>query len=123
MPVLIIHQTDKDVLDVLNLIFKIEGFEVHPFNGYPVGLASYIHYVKADLVVLDYYMNGTECKSLLNEIRAAGEDLPVIVAGCSSSIQKFSTDYGFTDYIEMPFEVAYFYEKVVSCLAHKALHH
>lgn len=109
METIIIQDTDKDVLDVLTAALELEHFKVFSVMSDEPGLLSMIGKVRPHVVMLDYRLEGEDCKRICREIKNRYPHLPVVAMSCNSNINEVYDRHGFDDYIEKPFDLDHLY--------------
>ena len=105
METIVIQDTDQDVLEVLYAALEIEGFNVYALPGYEPDYLQVIDKARPHVVMLDFRLNGEECKALCREIKARYPHLPVVAMSCNSNINEVYDRHGFDDYLEKPFDL------------------
>lgn len=119
MAVVFLQQTDLEILRVMSLVLRLEGYDVLTSHGFPDDLAGKIASSNADLVLLDHALDGRDCLAVLRSIRGAGLELPVLVSGCLTNVPAFCKKHGFDGCLEMPFDLGVFYDTIVDALRTK----
>lgn len=99
---ILLVEDDKDLIEMYETKFKMEGFEIHKaVNG--AEALELVQSVKPDIVMLDIVMPEVDGFQVLRSLKAdpASKDLPVILLtnlGQEGDIQK-GIDLGATDYL------------------------
>jgi len=110
METIIIQDTEKDVLDVLTAALELEHFKVFSVMDYKTDIIRMIGRIRPHVVILDYRLEGEECKRICREIKKRYPHLPVVAMSCNSNINEVYDRHGFDDYIEKPFDLDHLYE-------------
>ncbi|WP_321798173.1 response regulator [Caballeronia sp. J97] len=101
----LIVDDDPTVRDLLRHFFNAQGIDVSVLHD-GAGLRRRLELERPSLVVLDIMMPDTDGLRALRDLRAAGEDIPVIfVTGFDSVPQKIAgLQSGADDYLAKPFD-------------------
>lgn len=101
----LIVDDDPAVRDLLRRFFHAQGIDVSVLHD-GGGLRRRLELERPSLVVLDIMMPDTDGLRALRDLRAAGEDIPVIfVTACDSVAQKIAgLQSGADDYLAKPFD-------------------
>ena len=102
----LIVDDDPAVRDLLRRFFNAQGIDVSVLHD-GGGLRRRLTLERPSIVVLDIMMPDIDGLRALRDLRAAGEDIPVIfVTGCDSVPQKIAgLQSGADDYLAKPFEL------------------
>jgi len=116
---ILIIEDDPDILEILNIIFKEEGYEV--FLSEDGSRVSAINEIKPDLVLLDIRLqnsghNGLNICSRLKSDPNTNK-LPVILLSAEADLPAMSRAYGADAYISKPFDIEYLSSKVHDLIA------
>lgn len=106
----VIQDCDEILLEILTIALDMEEITAYKTTDYDSQVLELIEQVKPDLVMLDYKLDGEECIKLFDQIRKIYPYLPVIAVSCNLQINFLYRIYGFTDYLEKPFELDKFYK-------------
>jgi len=104
---ILIIDDDEDILEILNIVFQGDGFEVIASNTGEA--AEQLDLIHPDLVLLDVRIIGYQKRG--NEIcadirkRYPADKLPVILISAESDIISLAGSCGATGYIKKPFDV------------------
>ena len=104
---ILIIDDDEDILEILNIVFQGEGFEVIVSNTGET--ARHLDVIHPDLVLLDVRIAGYEKRG--NEICAEikkqhpFQTIPVILVSAESDIDRLASGCGANGYIKKPFDV------------------
>ena len=101
----LIVDDDPAVRDLLRRFFNAQGIDVSVLHD-GAGLRRRLELERPSIVVLDIMMPDTDGLRALRDLRAAGEDIPVIfVTGCDSVAQTIAgLQSGADDYLAKPFD-------------------
>ncbi|SAL53359.1 osmolarity response regulator [Caballeronia cordobensis] len=101
----LIVDDDSAVRDLLRRFFNARGIAVSVLHD-GAGLRRRLELERPSIVVLDIMMPDTDGLRALRDLRAAGEDIPVIfVTGCDSVAQTIAgLQSGADDYLAKPFD-------------------
>src|SRR5689334_2447438 len=102
---IVIADDDNDILEVINLILNVKGYDVQTEKN-----AENLLHMKEnlpDLLLLDIWMSGVDGRDICRQLKNRSEtrDLPVIMLSANIDIQKMSMDCGATDYLAKPFDI------------------
>lgn len=109
METIVIHETDRDVLDILYTALELEGFRVYALPEADPGFLEVIEKARPHVVILDYRLSGENCKKFCREIKARYPHLPVVAMSCNNNIHEVYDQHGFDDYIPKPFDLDLLY--------------
>jgi DNA-binding response OmpR family regulator len=109
METIIVQETDEDMLYILTIALKEEGFHVYPLQHCDDDFLDMIETTRPHVVMLDYKLRGEEALRVLRQIKAKYPYLPVIASSCNSNIQEAYDKAGFDDYIPKPFDLDLLY--------------
>ena len=96
---------DPDILEVINLILNVKGYDVKTENN-----GENLLQMKEDLpdlLLLDIWMSGIDGRDICKQLKSRKEtkDLPVIMLSANIDIKKMTDDCGATDYLAKPFDI------------------
>ena len=102
---ILIADDDADILEVVNLILDVKGYDVQTEKN-----GENILKMKdnlPDLLLLDIWMSGVDGRDICRQLREKQETkhLPVIMLSANIDIKKMSDDCGATDYLAKPFDI------------------
>jgi len=113
---LLIIEDDADILSILDLIFKQEGY--HVILSESGAEAEEIPVIKPDLVLLDLRLTsyGREGETICAKIKsqAATRHIPVILLSAEMDIREICEECGANDYLSKPFDIEQLSQKVKS---------
>jgi two-component system response regulator VicR len=111
---ILIIDDDEDILDILNIIFQDEGYEVIISNT--AHAADYIHQINPDVMLLDIRLAGSEktgaeiCRDIKNAYPA--EHFPVILVSAEANISLIASYCGADAFVSKPFDIFKLIKKV-----------
>jgi two-component system response regulator VicR len=104
---ILIIDDDEDILEIMNIIFRDEGFDVVVSNT--GAAAEHLEVIHPDLVLLDVRITGYEKRGneICAEIRKqySQDKLPVILVSAEADIETLAAGCGANGYIKKPFGV------------------
>jgi CheY-like chemotaxis protein len=117
MKKIFIADDDPDILEILSLMLKTAGYEIHASSN-----ANDIFTYKnnlPDLILLDIWMSGIDgretCRRLKeNEIT---KNIPVIFLSGNAGINEITKEYQARDFIAKPFEMDHLLNKIHDILS------
>lgn len=104
---ILIIDDDEDILDILHIVFKEDGFNVVISNtGEAV---DQIHLINPDLILLDVRIEGSAKRGdeICAEIKAqsAFKNLPVVLVSAETDLAMLANECGADFYIKKPFDI------------------
>jgi two-component system response regulator VicR len=104
---ILIIDDEEDILEILNIIFQGEGFDVVASNTGTT--AEHLEIIHPDLVLLDvrivgYEKRGNEICSEIRKLHPA-DKLPVILLSAETDIDALAASCGANCFIKKPFDV------------------
>lgn len=117
----LIVDDDPAVRDLLRRFLNARGIDVSVLHD-GAGLRRRLELERPSIVVLDIMMPDTDGLRALRDLRAAGEDIPVIfVTGCDSVAQKIAgLQSGADDYLSKPFDPGELLARIEAVLRRRA---
>ena len=115
---ILIIDDDPDVITVLQILLKKNGYEVATASREGEAYQQISNF-RPDLVIMDVLLSGVDgrqvCKSIKNN--ASWKHIPVIMFSAHPGAQKNMKDFGADDFIPKPFEGNKLLERVETQLA------
>ena len=105
MDKIVIHETDRSVLDVLKITLTEAGFDVYATDHLSADFLDIIAKKHPHLVVLDYKLSGQEAIQVCQQTKKRFPQLPIIALSCNYNIDQHYRQHGFNDYIRKPFDI------------------
>ena len=111
---ILVIDDDEDILEILNIIFQDEGFDVVVSNTGEA--AEHLELIHPDLILLDVRIEGYQKRGneICAEIRKQypPEKIPVILLSAETDIDTLAAGCGANDYIKKPFDIGQLAETV-----------
>lgn len=104
MPTILVADDDEKLLKMMRRTLIYEGFQVYTATNGREALAQ-MHAHVPDLVVLDWMMPEVDGLEVLARMRAAGDDLPILMLTARDAVEDRvqGLDAGADDYLVKPF--------------------
>lgn len=104
---ILIIEDDPDILDILNIIFIDEGFDIVALKN---GMSAYeIGLFHPDLIVLDVRISGFDKTGaeICAELKASTQTnhLPVLLLSAENELKQIATNCGADGHISKPFAI------------------
>lgn len=119
-PRILIVDDDEDLLLVMNLTLKSEGFDVQvSFNG--DGFFEILQQHRPDVILMDITMEGVEGGTLCRHVKM-NEDTRAIVLfmfSANRNVEQITRECGADGYVSKPFEMADLRQKISDSLGAK----
>lgn len=104
---ILIIDDDEDILDILNTIFRDEGFDVIVSNTGEA--AEHIHIIHPDIILLDVRIEGSAKRGdeICAEIKSQypGRQMPVVLVSAETDLAVLANECGADFYIKKPFDI------------------
>jgi two-component system response regulator VicR len=104
---ILVIDDDKDILEVLNIVFQEEGYDVILSDTGEA--AEHIHIIHPDLILLDVRIEGAAKRGneICAEIKQRYKDkkIPVILVSAETDLEMLANDCGADFYINKPFDI------------------
>lgn len=111
---LLIIDDDADILDLLNIVFQDEGYNVVISNTCKI--IDDIQEIAPDLILLDVHIPTSPKNGdvICTELKASREtqSLPVILVSGESNIRQICVDCGANGYVRKPYDLDFLSGKV-----------
>jgi DNA-binding response OmpR family regulator len=106
-PKIAIIDDDPDILEALNLVFEIEGYQTKTtLKGEET--RQIVREFKPDIILLDVLLSGKDgrviCKDLKQDLQTKA--IPVIMMSAHPEAKKTVMEVGADDFIAKPFDVS-----------------
>lgn len=113
---ILIIENDNAIREIISWVLQDEGYEVTGASTGPPG--SFTGY-KADLILLDEWVNKTQGHRLCQEIKQIHQlqHVPVIILSTSPFIEKIAEGCSADGFIAMPFDLEEVIGKVEKCFS------
>jgi len=118
---ILIIEDDEDMLEIMNIIFRDEGFDVVVSNKGEA--AEHLELIRPDLILLDVHIIGYKKRG--NEIcadirkRYPADSLPVVLVSAETDIEALAARCGANSFIKKPFDINELADSVKHLLAAK----
>src|SRR5436305_13861515 len=101
---ILVVEDDPGIAEALRVLLARAGFEVHLAGSGPAGWQAFVQH-RPDALLLDLSLPGLSGAELLQRLRAAGEQLPVLAVTADGSSRTLVQvlELGADDYIVKPF--------------------
>jgi len=104
---ILIIDDDEDILDILNTIFRDEGFDVIVSNTGEA--AEHIHIIHPDIILLDVRIEGSAKRGdeICAEIKSQYPErqMPVVLVSAETDLAVLANECGADFYIKKPFDI------------------
>ncbi len=114
MKKVLVVDDNRDILDVLNIVLEMEGFDVKCCDDGNL-IPEVVYEFNPDLILLDIMLNGIDGRELCRDLKSTGETshIPIIMISASHTLFAGS-DNGCKaeDFIAKPFEITELVSKV-----------
>jgi DNA-binding response OmpR family regulator len=113
---ILIIEDESAIREIISFVLQNEGYEVTGVNIGPAD--SFIQY-KADLILLDEWINKKEGHRLCEEIKLIHQlqHIPVIILSTSPFIKKIAADCKAEGFIRKPFDLEEVISEVEKCFS------
>jgi DNA-binding response OmpR family regulator len=105
---------NRDILDVLNIILEMEGFDVKCCDDGNL-VPKVVYDYDPDIILLDIMLNGIDGRELCRDLKSTGETshIPIIMISASHTLFSGDTkECDAEDFIAKPFEINELVSKV-----------
>jgi two-component system, NtrC family, response regulator AtoC len=104
-PRLLILDDEQRMVDIMAMVFRREGYEVHAFTDSQAALLA-LRAEPFDGLITDLKMPGSDGLSVLQQAKAIDSELPVILITAHASVATAiaAMRHGAFDYVEKPFD-------------------
>jgi DNA-binding response OmpR family regulator len=102
---ILVADDDADILEVINLILNVKGYEVVTENNGEKLLE--LKENLPDLLLLDIWMSGMDGRDICRQLKNREEtkNLPVIMLSANIDIEAISSECGASGYLAKPFDI------------------
>ncbi len=113
---ILVIENDNDIRDLISYILEDKGYEVIVSNPRP---SNQLHNHKADLILLDEWLNEREGHLLCTELKEMHEtmQIPVIILSTAKNIRAIAENCKAEGYINKPFDLDELLEEVERCFS------
>jgi DNA-binding response OmpR family regulator len=112
---ILVIEGDSSIRDIVGYVLSEEGYVVTTANPWPV---NQLHKHKADLILLDEWINEKEGHLLCNELKDLHETqhIPVIIFSTRADIAEVAKKCRAEGYVRKPFNLDDLLSEVQKCL-------
>jgi DNA-binding response OmpR family regulator len=102
---ILVADDDADILEVINLILNVKGYDVITEND-PEKLLE-LKDELPDLLLLDIWMSGADGRDICRQLKSREETkhLPVIMLSANIDIEQIWVECGASGYLAKPFDI------------------
>ena len=113
---IIITDDDPGIQDIFKIMLERAGYEVEVVSNGVDMLEN--HFNVPDLFILDKQLSGVDGVSVCKHLKKQKKTMkiPVIMVSANPNIHKLAIEAGADDYLEKPFEMSNFLDKVKTYL-------
>ncbi|MGS0747858.1 response regulator [Halpernia sp. GG3] len=103
---IIIIDDDTAILDALNLVFDIEGFDVTTFERGTEIFEFLENHINPDIILLDMWLKNEDGRDICKKLKNAADtkNIPIIIMSASRGLEPSALDSGADAFIAKPFE-------------------
>ncbi|WP_285057499.1 response regulator [Pedobacter ginsengisoli] len=114
---ILIIENDESVLELLQEIFKNEGYETHCYRQAD-DIFKLVDDFKPDLVLLDYILPGINGGELCAQLKKDPETrhIPVVICSAYPQVMLSLGSYGCNAFIAKPFELTDMVAQIEDCI-------
>ncbi len=111
---ILIIDDDTDILYVVGIILGKNGFEAVTFSSPPPNLVEEIIQINPAVILLDVQLGGYDGRALGKQIKEVKKlmHIPVVLFSANNHFKYDVTAYLCDDFIEKPFAVDFFLDKI-----------
>jgi DNA-binding response OmpR family regulator len=112
-PVIMIADDEEDLLLMMQLRLRSEGFDVIISNN-AENVFSLLDERTPDLILLDISMNGTDGGTICKELKtnSATQSIPIMMFSANPNISEIAASCGAEGYIPKPFNMDHMRKKI-----------
>ena len=115
---ILVIDDDEDILEILNIVFQEEGFNVIVSNSGDT--ADHLQVIHPDIILLDVRIEGSAKNGaqICAEIKSKYKDLklPVILVSGEADLANLASECGADKFIPKPFDITDIVNQVKSLL-------
>lgn len=119
---IIVVDDDEEVLDTIELVLEIGGYEVEPLND-AEGIHETIHSFNPDLIILDIVLGKIDGRTICNEIKTnpKTKHIPILMmSGLYKADEINLLETPPDDFMAKPFKMDVLLEKIEKLISIKA---
>lgn len=116
----LIADDDPAILDVIQQMLEMEGYEVHATNNGET--LKKMRDLLPDLLLLDIWMSQTDGRNVCQQLKRdkTTKHIPIIMISANKDTEKMAKEAGANDFIAKPFEMDELLSKVHTYTARAA---
>lgn len=113
MKKILVVDDDKDILNILNLVLQMNGFEVMVTAKGEEALSRSVNF-SPELVLLDVFLSGSDGRDICNSLKRnpKTKNIPVVMFSAHSSMQEVLKVCDADDFISKPFNITELIRKI-----------
>ncbi|WAC39710.1 response regulator transcription factor [Pedobacter sp. SL55] len=122
---IIVVDDDDEVLDTIELVLEIGGYEVEPLNN-AEGIHETINNFHPDLIILDIVLGKIDGRTICNQIKTnpKTKHIPILMMSGLYKADEINTlETPPDDFMPKPFKMDILLEKIESLINKKAARH
>ena len=114
---ILVVDDSSDILEVMQYVLEMEGYDVRSVRGRKSMMEELEHFTP-DLIILDVLLSRDNGREICKLIRASetGKDVPILLMSRNAKLLKNPEECGATDTITKPFHLPELTEKVRAAL-------
>jgi DNA-binding response OmpR family regulator len=111
---ILIIDDDTDILQVVRMILRKNGFKAVTFSSPPSNFVEEVMAINPTVIILDVQLGGYDGRELGKQIKEVKQlaHIPVILFSANNHFKDDATAYLCDDFIEKPFAVDFFIDKI-----------
>jgi len=125
MKKIIVVDDDEEVLDTIQLVLEIGGYEVEPLSS-AEGIYETVNSFNPDLIILDIVLGKIDGRTICNEIKTEPKTKHIPILMMSGLYKEEEINLLETppdDFMPKPFKIDVLLEKIESLISKKAIRH
>jgi DNA-binding response OmpR family regulator len=102
---ILVIDEDEDLLKVIFITLKTQGFEVIPSRNFNV--LSTLESINPDLILMDNVVNGVRAVEFCKNIKgnAAFSHIPIVLLSAINDLEEFANECGANAYLAKPLDL------------------
>lgn len=112
METILVQETNSATLDVLTIALESEGYAVQSLFEQSENILDMIKRYNPKLILLDCWFSNYSDSQINRWIKAHFPSVPVIALSCDNRIDEKYRQFGFDDYLKMPFDLEMLYATI-----------
>ncbi|MFN0254008.1 response regulator transcription factor [Pedobacter ureilyticus] len=122
---IIVVDDDEEVLDTIELVLEIGGYEVEPLTS-AEGIHETVNSFNPDLIILDIVLGKIDGRTICNEIKTnpKTKHIPILMMSGLYKADEINTlETPPDDFMPKPFKMDVLLEKIEALISKKAIRH